>query len=216
MDAFLDTISSYPTSVFTVILGVMLVFWILAILGMLDIDLIPTEVDDEVFTSETDFDGEVPGFIGLLHTLGLTGVPFTIIISLISLIGFTVSYFISDFFIRHLDSILLQYLIGTLVLIGGIGISIPITAVLIRPLKPLFVKHYAPSKKDYLGHHCTIISSRVDDSFGIGSIETGGTPLQIDIRSFDKNSHFTKGMTVLIADYDEAQDVFEVISEEEL
>ena len=215
MDAFFDIISSYPTSVFTVILGVMLVFWILAILGMLDIDLIPTEIDEEIFAADADIDGEVPGFIGLLHTLGLTGVPFTIVLSIIALIGFTISYFISDYFIRPLDSILFQYLFGTLVLMGGIGLSIPLTARLIKPMKPLFVKHYAPSKKDYIGHRCTIKSSQVTDRFGIGSIETGGTPLQIDIRSFENNSVFTKDMIVRIADYDADEDVFEVISEEE-
>lgn len=214
MDAFFDTISSYPTSIFTIILGVMLVFWIFAILGMLDIDLIPTEIDEDVFGADVNFDGEVPGFVGLLHTLGLTGVPFTIVVSIISLIGFTISYFISDLFIMPFDSVLIRYLAGTLLLIGGFGVAIPVTAKLIKPMKPLFVKHYAPSKKDYIGHVCTIASSKVSDSFGIGIIETGGTPLQINIRS-PNQTPFEKGMTARIADYDETQDVFDVISEEE-
>lgn len=215
MDAFFDTISSYPTSVFTVILGVMLVFWIFAILGMLDIDLIPTEIDEDIIGADVSFEGEVPGFVGLLHTLGLTGVPFTIVISIISLIGFMICYFVSDWLLIPLGSTMIQYAVGTLVLIGGFGMAIPVTAKIIKPMKPLFAKHYAPSKKDYIGHVCEIASSQVSDNFGIGIIETVGSPLQIDIRSPNKKNLFKKGMTVRIADYDETQDVFDVISEEE-
>ncbi|MCU7933428.1 MAG: ubiquinone biosynthesis protein [Candidatus Thiodiazotropha sp. (ex Dulcina madagascariensis)] len=213
MDAFFDTISSYPTSVYTVILGVMLVFWIFAILGMLDIDLIPTDVDEGIFEADVNFDGEIPGFVGLLHTLGLTGVPFTLVISIIALIGFTLCYVVSAYLLMPLGSSLIRYAAGTLVLVAGLALSIPITAKLIKPMKPLFVKHFAPSNRDFIGHPCTVSSSRVSDTFGIGIVETGGSPLQINIRADDKQG-FKKGMTVRIADYHEANDVFDVISEE--
>ena len=192
----------------------MLVFWIFAILGMLDIDLIPTEIDDDVFDADLSLKGEVPGFVGLLHTLGLTGVPFTIVVSIISLIGFTISYFVSGWFILPFGSAMIRYIVGTLVLLGGFAAAIPVTAIIIKPLKPLFVKHFAPSKKDYIGHVCTIASSTVSDTFGIGIVETGGAPLQINIRTANEKP-LRKGMTVRIADYNEAQDIFDVISEEE-
>jgi hypothetical protein len=195
-----------------VILGVMLVFWIFAILGMLDIDLIPTEVDDGVF--EVDFDGEIPGFVGLLHTLGLTGVPFTLVISIIALIGFSLCYFVSAYLLLPSDSTLFQYAAGTLVLILALAIAIPVTAKLIKPMRPLFVKHFAPSNKDFIGYPCTIFSSRVDENFGIGIIETGGSPLQVDIRS-KSSKDFKKGMMVRIADYNESEEFFEVITEED-
>ncbi|MES9853869.1 MAG: hypothetical protein ABW170_18785 [Candidatus Thiodiazotropha sp. L084R] len=212
MDEFFHIISSYPTSIFTVVLGVMLVFWIFAIIGMLDIDLIPSEVDDGIF--EADFDGDIPGFIGLLHTLGLTGVPFTLVISIIALIGFCLSYFVSAYILLPIGSALIQYAVGTLVLVVEFAISIPITAKLIKPMKPLFVKHFAPSNKDFIGHPCTIFSSKVSDTFGIGIIETGGSPLQVNIRT-NSTDTFTKGMTVRVVDYNQAEDFFEVISEAE-
>ena len=212
MDAFFDVISSYPTSVYTVILGVMLVFWIFAILGMLDIDLIPTDVDEGLF--EADFDGEIPGFVGLLHTLGLTGVPFTLVISIIALIGFTLCYLVSVYILIPMGSSLIQYTAGTLVLLAAFAVAIPITAKLVKPMKPLFIKHFAPSNKEFIGYPCTIYSSRVSDTFGVGIVETGGSPLQINIRA-EASREFTKGMTVRIADYNEAEDVFDVISEED-
>lgn len=212
MDAFFDTISSYPTSVYTVILGIMLVFWLFAILGMLDIDLISPDVDDGVL--DVDFEGEIPGFVGLLHTLGLTGVPFTLVISIIALIGFTLSYFVSAYLLIPLGSTLLRYALGSLVLVGALAVSIPITAKLVKPMRPLFVKHFAPSNRDYIGYQCTISSSKVSETFGIAIVETGGSPLQINIRASEPHA-FRKGMTVRIADYDETKDVFDIISEEE-
>jgi len=40
MDPFYQNISSFPTAVFTILLGVCLVYWAGAVLGLLDLDLI--------------------------------------------------------------------------------------------------------------------------------------------------------------------------------
>ncbi len=213
MAEFTDVISSYPTSVFTVVLGIMLVFWLFAILGMFDIDIFPTDGGEDLFEADVEVDAEMPGFIGLLHTLGLTGVPFTLVISIIALIGFTISYLISAWILMPVGSSILRYLIGSGVILGSIAISIPITAQLIKPMKPLFVKHYAPSKRDYVGHVCVVTSTSANNDFGIGSVETGGSPLQIDIRT-PEGETYQKGTALRIASYDPQQDTFEVITEE--
>jgi hypothetical protein len=212
VSAFTDVISSYPTSVYTVVLGIMLVFWIFAIVGMFDIDIFPSDTGDDVFDADVDLDGEIPGFIGLLHTLGLTGVPLTLVISIVALLGFVLSYFSSVWILLPLGSDILRYLIGTGILVVSFAVAIPITAQAIKPMKPLFVKHYAPSKRDYIGHLCVVISSKVDSEFGIGSVETHGAPLQVDIRA-QAGEIYDKGTRLRIADYDPAQDTFEVISE---
>jgi hypothetical protein len=213
VEAFTEIISSYPTSIFTVVLGVMLVIWLFAILGMLDIDIFPSETGDDVFDADLDVDGEMPGFVGLLHTLGLTGVPVTLVISIIALIGFTLSYFASAWILVPLGSDLLRYLLGSLVLILSIALAIPVTAQAIKPMKPLFVKHFAPSKRDYIGHICVVTSGKVDNEFGIGAVETQGAPLQIDIRT-QAGQSYAKNTQLRIASYDPDEDIFEVISEE--
>ncbi len=214
MDAFTDIISSYPTNIFTIVLGIMLIFWILAILGMLDIDIFSSDASDDAFDTDVDTDGEIPGFVGLLHTLGLTGVPLTLVISIIALIGFTLAYFTSRWVLIPLGSDLIRYLAGSGILVISIALAIPVTAQLIKPMKPLFVKHYAPSKKDYVGHVCVVTSSTVTSDFGIGLVETSGAPIQIDIRT-QAGEAYSKGSSLRIADYDPASDIFEVISEEQ-
>jgi hypothetical protein len=213
VDAFTEVISSYPTNVYTVVLGIMLVFWIFAILGMFDIDIFPSDSADDAFDTDIDVDAEVPGFIGLLHTLGLSGVPLTLVISIIALMGFTLSYFASVWILMPLGSDLLRYLLGTVVLLVGFAIAIPVTAQAVKPMKPLFVKHYAPSKRDYIGHICVVTSAKADSEFGIATVETHGAPLQVDIRTLEGEVH-AKGTPLRIADYDPAQDTFEVITEE--
>lgn len=213
MDSFTEVISSYPTSVFTVVLGVMLVFWIFAIVGMFDIDIFPGETGDDAFDGDFEADAEMPGFVGLLHTLGLTGVPLTLVISIIALLGFVLSYFSSAWILLPLGSDLLRYLIGTAILVVSVIVAVPVTAQAIKPMKPLFVKHYAPSKRDYIGHLCVVTSSKVDSEFGIGAVDTHGAPLQVDIRARE-GEIYSKGTTLRIAAYDRVQDTFEVISEE--
>ena len=191
----------------------MLIFWIFAILGMFDIDIFPSDTGEDAFDTDIDLDGEIPGFIGLLHTLGLTGVPLTLVISIIALIGFTLCYFTSAWILTPLDSTLLRYLIGSAMLAVSLALAIPVTAQIIKPMKPLFVKHYAPSKKDYIGHVCVVTSSSVNSEFGIGIVETSGPPIQVDIRTLEGET-YRKGDSLRIADYDASKDTFEVISEE--
>lgn len=213
MEAFTEVISSYPTSIFTVVLGIMLVFWIFAILGMFDIDIFPSDTGEDAFDPDIELDGEIPGFIGLLHTMGLTGVPLTLVISIIALIGFTLCYFTSAWILIPLGSSLIRYLGGSAILAASLAVAIPVTAQIIKPMKPLFVKHFAPSKKDYIGHVCEVTSSAVDNEFGIGIVETGGPPIQVDIRT-QEGELYSKGAKLRIADYNATDDTFEVISEE--
>jgi hypothetical protein len=213
MDAFTDVISSYPTNIFTIVLGIMLVFWIFAILGMFDIDIFPSDTGEDALDPDIELDGEMPGFIGLLHTLGLTGVPLTLVISIIALIGFSICYFISAWILIPLDSTLIRYLGGSAILAASLAFAIPVTAQIIKPMKPLFVKHFAPSKKDYVGHVCVVTSSSVNNEFGVGIVETSGAPIQVDIRT-QEGETYSKGANLRIADYNASEDTFDVISEE--
>lgn len=213
MESFFDVISSYPTNIFTIVLGIMLVFWIFAILGMFDIDIFPSDSGEDGLVTDIELDGEIPGFIGLLHTLGLTGVPLTLVISIIALIGFTLCYFSSVWILIPLDSDLIRYLGGSALLAASLAFALPVTAQIIKPMKPLFVKHFAPSKRDYIGHVCVVTSSSVNSEFGIGIVETSGPPIQVDIRAQGEEIH-SKGDSLRIADYDAGKDTFDVISEE--
>ncbi|WP_211243512.1 hypothetical protein [Chitiniphilus eburneus] len=64
MGSALDTIASFPTAIWTVLLGVVLVYWLAAMLGLVDIDAL--DVDGDL--------GEFVDLSGKLMALGLGGV----------------------------------------------------------------------------------------------------------------------------------------------
>ena len=91
MEAFFANIFSYPTVFFTVILLVLAVYWLFAILGMVDIDVLDLDMDVDADV-DVDLEG-MTGLAGLLVTLGLTGVPVTVVMTLLALLAWLLSYF---------------------------------------------------------------------------------------------------------------------------
>lgn len=213
MQQALDIISSFPTSIYTVILGVLLVFWIFAILGAVDFDIFSPDADVDI-DLDLDVDAEMPGFLGLLHTLGLTGVPVTIVFSLLIFIAWILTYLASVYILPWVPTALLFWLAGSAVLVVSFAVAIPITARAIRPLKPVFRTHNASSNQDYVGYACKVTSLEVKEDFGQGFIEDGGAGLNVRIRAQTPNA-FTKGDIVKIVSYDADNNTYQVVNEQE-
>ena len=57
-----------------------------------------------------------------------------------------------------------------------------VSAVLVRPLAPVFALKEGKSNRDYIGHTCRITTGSVDEGFGQATLEDGGTVLQIPVR----------------------------------
>ena len=107
-------LSSYPTAIYSVLICVLLVFWLFAILGALDLDIISFDSDIDLDVDlDIDADIEIPGFIGLMHTLGFTGVPFTIVLTVLFFLSWVFSYFISAYLLPLIPTDLLKALVGT-------------------------------------------------------------------------------------------------------
>lgn len=179
MDAFFANIFSFPTIVFTLLLGVICVYWLFAIIGMVDIDILDLDID---LDADSDFDLE--GFAGLMVTLGLSGVPLTVVITVLTLSAWVISFLVVHFFFFWGDNTLLNTLIGLAVVLGAVAVSIPVTATLIKPLRPVFRALNSPaSKKVFVGRSCTVKSTRVDEGFGEANIAIDGADIIIRIRS---------------------------------
>lgn len=193
MEAFFSIIFGFPTIVFTILLGAMCVYWVFAILGMVDIDILDLDID-----LDADFDLE--GFAGLMVTLGLTGVPLTVVITLLALCAWSVSFLVVHFFFFWGDSALLNALIGLVVIFGALIVSIPVTAALIKPLRPLFRALNSPAvKKVFIGRTCVVKSTRVDETFGEANVAIDGADIIIRVRS--KAEHgLARGAKALIVE----------------
>ena len=212
MDAFLANISSFPVSVYTVGLGVVLGYWLIAMFGLFDLDAISADVD-------LDFDTDVShvgSVAGLLTTLGLSGVPITIVISLLMLNGWFVCYFMSKLVPSFPELFsLVEILLDLAAIVLSFMVSIFVSAIMIKPLKPIFRKiNDEPISRSVLGRTCRVRSTRVDNGFGEAECIFQGASLILKIRSYN-DEEFKTGDSVVISEYQAEGDCFYVVSEKE-
>ena len=227
MTEFLNAILAFPTVLFTIPLGVVIVYWLFVLLGALDINLLgDADLDGH---GHTDLDvaghghaaghldghldghghadvhhGDHPhhgdadaehagGLAGLIQTLGLGGVPVTLMLSVLILAAWS-------------------FCLGGLELLGSTGwtrvaapllalaLAVPLTGLLIRPLRRFFASLAAPQHRDLIGKICTITTLRVSERYGQAEVANGGAGLIVQVRSTDPG-RLSRGDRALIFDY---------------
>lgn len=207
MDGFYAIIASFPTVIFTVMLGVSLVYWLISFFGLVDIDLLDLESGD---SGEI---GNVNGVAGVLMKLGLNGVPLPIVITLVSLIGWLLSYYTVFILTKFLAEELI-YILGIVIFFGAAYISALITAFIIRPLRSFFKQADRFVEKRIEGQIATVRTGRVDKEFGEAVVEDGGAGLIVRVRSY-KDEVFSRGDRVALLEFDKVRGIYKVISEQE-
>jgi hypothetical protein len=214
MDPFYAIILSFPTAIFSVLLVFCLLFWLVAILGMLDISFL--DIPDSDLEADMGDEGvSTPDAVaGIILKLGLNGVPLTIIITLIALIGWLLSYYIVHFIFAYVPGGLLHYIAGLFSLIITFYISAIITGKIIKPLRPLFKKMEQDIEKLVMGQTAIVRTSRVDQSFGEASLDDGGAGLILKIRA-SEGAKYKKGDKVVLIEYLKELNAFRVVSEKE-
>lgn len=216
MDPFYQNISSFPTAVFTLILIVCLLYWLVAILGFVDIDFLDMDIGthDHIDIGMQHDLTSVDVLAGLLLRFGLYGVPITIIISFIALFGWFFCYYIVHYLFGFIADGLLYFLAGIPVLFVAFYVAVLITAQLIRPLRPLFKKAEQETLKKILGQTAIVRTSRVDKEFGEAILEDGGAGLILKVRSSGDET-FKKGDVIVLLEYLEKNNTYRVISEQD-
>ncbi len=208
MDAFLVNISSFPVSVYTVGLGVVVGYWLISLIGLFDLD---------AFSADAEIDADVSelgGVAGLLTSLGLSGVPITIVISLLMLNGWFACYFISKAVPNFSELFwLLEIVLDLGVIVVSFMVSIFVTAIMIRPLKGMFKKiNQEPISRSVIGRTCRVRSSRVDPNFGEAECIFQGASLILKVRSYP-NVSFNTDEKIVLVEHIAQDDVFLVVSE---
>lgn len=206
-----DLLSGYPTGIYSVLICVLLVFWLFAIIGALDIDSLSFDQDIDF---DLDGDIEIPGFVGLLHTLGFTGVPFTIVLTILIFLAWVFSYLLSAYLLPLIPTEWLKILAGTAGLIASFLLAVPITGRIIAPLRKLARENKAKSNRDYLGSHCKVTSQTVDETFGQGKIQTSGASLIVSIRC-PASAGVKQGDLVRPISFDQQKNIYQVMPNDE-
>ncbi|MDR3351695.1 MAG: DUF1449 family protein [Zoogloeaceae bacterium] len=234
---FLAAILSYPTVVYTVLLGVVLVYWSLAIIGLVDFEHSGPDLDLEIGgdvdmsleagdagdaapTSESHhlMDGEahieqVSTLASYLVALGLGGVPFSIVASLLVLFAWLISSIAALWVLAWVPTDILRFLAGSVLLLASLAFAIPPTAFCVRPLRRLFVTHNAISNASLVGQECVILTGTVDEKFGRAEVPAHGAGYHIRVIAETPNP-LKRGDKAIIMEYDEAARLYRIQARE--
>jgi len=212
MISFQEAALGFPTAIYTTLLGVVVVYWVLALIGIVDFESTNLEVHHDL-QPDAHVD-EVSDLASYLVALGLNGVPFSVVFTLLTVFAWTVTCLAAMWVLPLVPTTLLRSLAGLGVLLGGLGLALPLTARTIRPMRGLFVTHTAMSNAALVGQACLVVSTSVDESFGRAEVATRGASLSIRVWAATPNS-LGKGARARILEYDEAGSRYLIVAEEE-
>ncbi len=224
MDEFLSVATSFPTAVYTVLLCVVTVHWLLSALGILEIDTLDGLLPDHIGTDGAhgvhahhahDAHGaEHGGMSGLLMKFGLHGVPIMVVITIIAIVGWAFCYFFDLYVLSPMPLGPLGLVADIATAIGGLLLSIPVARVLLMPVRRIMQRFAPVSQRPLLGRYAEVRSPEVTKTHGQVWLDDGGAGLILQVRA-DMSGQFVRGDRVVLIEYLQEQNAYRVITGEE-
>ena len=131
MEQLFNTASSFPTVIFSALLGIIVVYWLIGLIGLVDLDL-AGDIEADI---DADAGGSIGGLAGLFLTFGLTGIPFTLVISIVVLICWLISVYSQYYLLSFLPDGWLYYVVGAVVNVVIFFVSFTTCRCLFAPVK---------------------------------------------------------------------------------
>lgn len=238
MQEFLQIALNFPTAFFSLLLLVVLAYWVFVLLGALDLDLFDVDADidadidvdvdvDVDIDADVDVDADVDAdldagadgadgadgvggaLVSVLMALGWTGVPLTITMSIFIFLSWMTS-FLGIYFAQQLLGSLPVIALKAGVTLSSLIVSAIITRVAISPLRHALKTQVARKGADhFVGKTVKVTSSTVSPSSGRGNfVEADGVVMEVAIRCEDLNHALGRGDEALIIAYDADKHVY--------
>lgn len=225
MTALHDAALTMPTVVFTVLLGLVLLYWLTFLFGLLDLEIFDSLLDflEGLFGGATEaaVEGVAEGLLegateGLADDnagcFGLGGVPLAITGTFLTFFGWCFSlagtWLAATVPLLAGGGLVLTLGIGAVALIASVGA----TGLAIRPFRKLF--HIAPvtHRRDLVGRTCKVTTLEVDGTFGQAEVlDDEGVELLIQVRSLEPSPDLVRHARALIYEYDSAKEIFFIV-----
>ncbi|MFI4860417.1 MAG: hypothetical protein ACIAXF_07025 [Phycisphaerales bacterium JB063] len=203
MTEFLHAIMSPVNFALTVLMCCLVLYWLVVMIGMADLDFLDFDVDVD---TDVDVDADVAsggghGFMTLLKFFNVGEVPLMILLSvfvmMLWLVGVLTKMWFGDWSLPVTLLALIPMVVGCLLL----------TKLMTHPLRRLFEqleRDANAGKVDVMGQRCKVVSAVVDERHGQAEIETGGSPLRISVKVPAGGAPLERGdEIVVVADRDE-------------
>lgn len=197
MNEFLQTVLTFPTVVFTILLGLCAAYWMLAATGLGDGDGIAEAADAA----------------SMLNGLGLGGVPLTIVATVFAAIAWLGAYFVQLLALPHVPEEL-RTEAGVAVMAGMLVAGMLATTVVLRPVGRRLAKMEAAANPSLLGQTGVIITPSLSGEYGQASFDDGGAGLILQVRH-DAPNALQRGDRIVLIEYIEGQNAYRVVSEQQ-
>lgn len=192
--SFLQLLTGYPSLLPSIVIGVMLVFWLLTIVGLLDMDSFGP---DWLGGSE---DADVDGLPETLLALGLDRLPFSIVVSGVGFYWWLLTMLGAALLLPLVP--LPLWIGGTVLLLAALVAAVLLASVSLRPLKPLFVVSDTVTRESAIGRRCRILTLSVEENFGQAEVEMGGgTRLTLQVYAPLPN-RLVRGSQAVVLEFD--------------
>jgi hypothetical protein len=217
MDALPDLIKACFTAInlpYTLLLGVVFLYWLSVIAGALDISVLDFDVDldgdaDIDLDADIDADGDISdvgdgGIRAVLRYFNIGEVPLTIIISFFALSLWTIGI-LANWYLHRNQSALL----GMALIVPNVLVSLHVAKFCSIPFKALFkaLDHGSGDQnEDLVGRQCTVTTSTATATFGQVEVKTKGAPLLLSVRTDGET--LPRGTSAVIMELDEAAGLY--------
>jgi hypothetical protein len=233
MEQFVQTIVTFPVVPFTVLLGVVLCYWLFVILGVASFGHGHEGVAAGAKAAGEAVSGALKGVGEAAHG-AVKGVGEAVAGSAkavgqkpnvesdggllsalglgkipITITGSSVVFFAWLATIFGTPFLGASTLGGSALIAGALVLGLLASAIALRPLKRVFDGNAAASRSDLRGKICVISSGKVEKGFGTATLEDGGAGLMLHVTCAKENT-LKKGERALIIDYDAAKDSYEL------
>jgi hypothetical protein len=185
----------------TVLLLLVMVYWLLAMLAGLELDFFDFDLD-------VDGTGDVESTLGLgfvaLRFLNLGRVPFIVWLSV-----FAITYWLTSMlFDRLLDDPQRRQELLYAVQFGvrDLAVSIAATKLFTQPLRDKFEPVEPNKPEELIGKQCVITTVEATAAFGQAQIKAEAAPLLLNVRT--EQAVLAKGDTAVIVDFDATKNVY--------
>jgi hypothetical protein len=206
VNEFLQTALTFPTVVFSVLLGVCAIYWMLAATGLADGDAIEGLLG-------SDGVADVSGAAAMLNVLGLGGVPVTIVATVFGIVAWLGTYFVH---LLALPGVAEEWrtAAAVAVMLGMFVLATLATSVALRPLGRWLRKQEAAATPSLLGQTGVIITPSLSGEYGQASVDDGGAGLILQVRH-DAPNALKRGDRIVLIEYVEGQNAYRVVSEQQ-
>lgn len=192
---------------FTVLLILMFIYWILVVLGAMDIEFLDFDLDIDG-DADIDVDGALDatggGFLDSVCSFFYLGtIPLMILMSTLIICMWFISI-IANGVINPSGTMV----IGLPIAIGNIIVSPFICKVVCMPLKKFFASlKKTDTIRDVIGRICTITTTEVSTKMGQAEVKGTGAPILINVVA-DGSNVFHKGEEAVVIEKDNEKGVY--------